>query len=55
MILEIKTHDGEVYEEEVEQYDPEELNEQINNESILTIVIGSRILSRLRIAEVSEK
>lgn len=55
IILEIKTHDGDIYEEEVEQYNPQELNEQINDESTLTLVIGSRILSRLKIAEVSVK
>ena len=55
IILEIKTHDGDIYEEEVEQYNPQELNEQINDESVLTLVIGNRIISRLKIAEVSVK
>lgn len=51
--LRIRTHDREEFFEEVEHYDPHELNEQINNDSVLTIVIGQRIISRLKIAEIS--
>lgn len=51
--LRIRTHDSEEFFEEVEHYDPHELNEQINNDSVLTIVIGQRIISRLKIAEIS--
>lgn len=53
MILEIKTHDGETLTEEVEEYNAVELNEQINNNELLTVVIGQRILSRIKIAEIS--
>jgi len=51
--LQIKTHDGEVLTEEVEVYNAVELNEQINSNELLTVVIGQRILSRIKIAEVS--
>lgn len=51
--LKIKTHDGEEFTEEVENYDPDELNEEINNHEILTVVIGNRIISRIKIAEIS--
>ncbi len=51
--LQIKTHDGEVFEEVVEEYSPHELNKKINDNDILTIVIGNRIISRIKIAEIS--
>lgn len=51
--IRIRTHDREEFFEEVEHYNPQELNEQINNDSVLTIVIGQRIISRLKIAEIS--
>lgn len=51
--LEIKTHDGDVFTEQVDEYNPHDINDQINDDSLLTIVIGNRIISRLKIAEVS--
>lgn len=51
--LEIKTHQGDVYVEEVENYDPHELNTQINNNEILTVLIGKLIISRIKIAEIT--
>jgi len=51
--LEIMTHDGRSFIEQVEHYDAATLNEQINDNALLTIVIGKRIISRIKIAEVS--
>lgn len=51
--IEIKTHQGDVYVEEVENYDPHVLNEQINNNEILTVLIGKLIISRIKIAEIT--
>lgn len=52
--LQITKHNGEVVTEEVKNYDPVTLNEKINNNEILTVVVGKRILSRIQIAEISE-
>ena len=51
--LEVKTHDGETFIEEVESYDANQLNDKINDKEILTVVIGNRIISRIKISEIS--
>lgn len=51
--LKIKTHDDEVFYEEVSDFNPEELNAKINDNQVLTVVIGNRIISRIKIAEIS--
>lgn len=51
--LEVKTHDDEIYTKEVEDYDAQKLNDEINNNEILTVVIGDLIISRINIAKIS--
>ncbi len=51
--LEVKTHDDEIYTKEVEDYDAQKLNDEINNNEVLTVVIGDLIISRINIAKIS--
>lgn len=51
--LEVKTHDDEIYTKEVEDYDAQKLNDEINNNEVLTVVIGDLIISRISIAKIS--
>lgn len=51
--LEVKTHDDEIYTKEVESYDAQKLNDEINNNEVLTVVIGDLIISRINIAKIS--
>ncbi len=53
--LQILTHDGNEYEETVEQYDAVALNEELNNSEINTVVIGKLIISRVNVKLVVEK
>lgn len=53
--LQILTHDGNEYEETVEQYDAMALNEELNNSEINTVVIGKLIISRVNVKLVVEK
>lgn len=53
MLIEIHTHSGHHLQAEVEQYNAVELNDQINNHELNTIVIGNRIFSRIDIKYVS--
>ncbi|PAD86663.1 hypothetical protein CHH55_16975 [Niallia circulans] len=52
MKLKIKTHSGGEFETEVEEYNPVEINDQINNSDILTILIGDKIFSRIDVKNV---
>jgi len=52
MELEIICHDGSIYQTHVENYDPRLLNEQLNNNEVLTIVIGDKIFSRIDIKRI---
>lgn len=52
MKLNILTHSGGNDILEVNSYDPIALNEQINNDRILTIVIGNNIYSRIDIKNI---
>jgi len=53
--LQILTHDGNEYEETIEQYDAMALNEELNNNEINTVVIGKLIISRVNVKLVVEK
>ncbi len=53
MKLRIITHSGNDYVTEVENYDPIQLNEQINNRELMTVVIGNQIISRIDIKNIS--
>lgn len=50
--LEISTHSGSVDVVTVEEYSPEELNNQINGGEVQTILIGSNIYSRIEIKAI---
>lgn len=51
--LKVTKHDGEVFYEDVENYNPVALNQEINDSNLLTVVIGMRIISRISIADIS--
>ncbi|MEK0286568.1 hypothetical protein [Caldifermentibacillus hisashii] len=53
--LKISTHDGQDYEETVEQYDAAALNAELNNNEINTVAIGNLIISRVNVKLVVEK
>jgi hypothetical protein len=50
--LTILTHDGKEYLVEVENYNPIELNKQLNDNQVNTVLIGDKILSRITVKEV---
>lgn len=52
MLLKVLTHSGREYEVEVETYVAVSLNQQINDDSLITVVIGDRIISRIDIKYV---
>ena len=52
MKVKVYMHSGEEYEIEVDSYDAAELNEQRNNETISSILIGDYSLSRINIRDV---
>ena len=52
MKVKVFMHSGEDYEIEVDGYNPVELNEQRNNETISSILIGDYSLSRINIRDV---
>ncbi|MFS0591706.1 hypothetical protein AB1L05_08900 [Cytobacillus horneckiae] len=49
MKVKITTHSGNEYLTDVESYDANDLNEKINDQSIITILIGNKIFSRIDI------
>ena len=53
--LVINTHSGEVFETEVDNYDPVALNDQINSPNIHTINIGDVIISRIDVKSIVPK
>lgn len=55
MILQIITHSGKEYETVVETYNPIQLNDEINNMDLNTVLIGDIILSRIDVKGVSKK
>lgn len=55
MILTIITHSGKEYETEVDAYDPVQLNDDMNNMDLNTVLIGDVILSRIDVKGVSKK
>lgn len=52
MNLEILTHEGKVYNVTVENYDPVELNAQLNDNNVNTVLIGDKIFSRIAVKEI---
>ena len=52
MKLKVYMHSGEEYEIEVEEYNAAELNEQRNDETLSSILIGDYSLSRINIRDV---
>jgi hypothetical protein len=55
LIILISTHGGKEYEVEVESYDPIQMNNDLNNREINTVVIGDIILARIDIKSISKK
>jgi hypothetical protein len=55
IILIISTHGGKDYEVEVESYNPAQMNDDLNNREINTVVIGDVILARIDIKSISKK
>lgn len=53
MRLEVQTHDFKTHETEVEAYDPVELNDQLNNTELNTVVIGDLIFSRINVKSIA--
>jgi hypothetical protein len=52
MELEIICHDGSVYHVNVDEYNPMVINEQLNNNEVLTVAIGDKIFSRIDIKRI---
>ena len=52
MKVKVFMHSGEDYDIEVDSYNPVELNEQRNDETISSILIGDYSLSRINIRDV---
>jgi hypothetical protein len=52
MNITILTHDGLTYETAVEAYDAVQLNDDLNNGEINTVVIGDMIFSRINVKSV---
>ena len=52
MKVKIITHSGSTYETEVQSYDPVQLNEDINNMKINTVLIGDVIVSKIDVKGV---
>lgn len=52
MLLKILTHSGQEYEVQADSYEAVSLNQQINDDSLNTVVIGDRIISRIDIKYV---
>ena len=50
--LKIETHDGQSFEVEVEEYNPVELNDKLNDNAINTVAIGDLIISRINLKSV---
>lgn len=50
--LEILTHEQKVYTVSVENYNPTELNEQLNDSNTNTVLIGDKIFSRIAVKEI---
>ena len=53
MNLVITTHSGKEYRVQVEEYSAADLNEQLNNERLNTVVIGDIVISRIDVKGVS--
>lgn len=51
--LKVVTHDGDSFEVEVEEYNPIELNDKLNDNGINTVLIGDLIISRINLKSVN--
>lgn len=52
IILKITTHSGNEYEARVEEYNPEQVNADLNNNDINTVMFGKIIISRIDVKAV---
>lgn len=50
--LKIKTHSGEEYVADVEEYNPSTINEQLNKNEVNTVAFGDIIVSRIDVKSV---
>ncbi|MCJ7840496.1 hypothetical protein MUB24_06090 [Lederbergia sp. NSJ-179] len=50
--LEVSTHGSESFIVEVEEYNAESLNEQLNDNDINTVVLGDLVISRINVKSV---
>jgi len=46
------THDGREYIIDIENYNPELINNQINDNNVTTVLLGDHILARITIKEI---
>ncbi|MEK3887244.1 hypothetical protein [Bacillus sp. FSL K6-3431] len=53
--LEVLTHDGELFNVEVAEYDAMEVNEKLNDSEVNTVVIGDFIFGRFDIKRIVTK
>lgn len=51
--LKIETHDGETHVQSVESYDAFELNEDLNDNDLNTVIIGDLVISRINVKSVN--
>lgn len=51
----IETHDGQTFQTSVKEYDPVGLNKLLNDNEILTLVIGDIVISRINVKVVLPK
>lgn len=55
MILEIRTHEGEIIDKEVDDYNAEEMYEKLNDSDVNVVLIGDSIFSRFDIKRITTK
>lgn len=48
----VETHDGNSYDVEVEEYNADSLNEQLNNNELNTVALGDLVISRINVKSV---
>ncbi len=50
--LKIETHDNNSFEVEVQEYNAESLNEQLNDNDLNTVALGDLVISRINVKSV---
>jgi hypothetical protein len=55
LIILVNTHSGKEYEINVEEYNPVEINENLNNREVNTIIIGDVIIARIDVKSICKK